>query len=173
MLKYLKRHWLIAAAAASCVAIGGFGYAWAQGILPLASPTGSELVTVLPIQPNGSPAATQATVTLNQIRNSSGYQLLAAASGTISPTNAINTLAINAQPAASTTINTPAAPFDGEFFQVCNVSNAAWVTNTVTLAPAAGSSFNTGVVTALTTLGARTCEELLFDLATTTWYQIR
>jgi len=157
------------AALACGLVIGGIGIALGQaGWQQIVSPTGTEQVHV-----NNPSSANNNFVALNSIRNATGYQLLASASGTIAPTNAVNSLLINAQPATGTTINTPASPYDAELFQVCNATNAAWATNTVTLAAASGSSLNTGTTTALTTLAAHACEELQFDLANTTWYQVR
>lgn len=154
--------------------IGVAGYAWAQGFPGYISTIqGNELVTVQEVQPNGQQSPLVNIVTTSQLRNSTGYQLLASASGTNNFTNIVNDVLVNAQPAASTTFNTPASPYDGELFAVCNVTNAAWATNTVTLAATSGSTLNTGTTTALTTLAAHTCEELQFDVATTTWYQIR
>jgi len=156
------------------VAIMAVGYALAQGIVPLSSPTGTERITVQPIQPNGQPGVIPAEIALNQIRNATGYQLLSTAtSGTFNVTNAVNSFLIAVQPNGTTTINTPASPFDGELFQVCNVSNATLTGQTVTLAATAGSTLATGVVTALGGLTPRNCEELQFTLSNTTWYQLR
>jgi hypothetical protein len=132
--------------------------------------TGNETLTAS----IGGPQGTSFFVPVAQLRNATGYQLISAAtSGTITPTNAVNSLLIAAQPSGSTTINTPPAPYDGQLFQVCNVSNAAFAVQTVTLAASTGSSLATGVTTALTTLAARTCEELQYTTTSTTWWQIR
>jgi hypothetical protein len=163
------RRFRVAALVAVAVLAASVGFALSQtGSLQIVSPTGSEQIAV-----NVPASAYNNFVLLNQIRNASGYQLLASASGTIAPTNAVNSLLVNAQPASGTIFDTPSSPFDGETFQVCNVTGTAWATNTVTLAAASGSSLNTGTVTALTTLAAHTCEELQFDIADTTWFQIR
>lgn len=162
---------LLVGAALSALAI--IGIAVAQTGVFTAAITGNETWSV----GNGAGGPSY-FMSLNQARNTTGYQLLAAASGTVAPTAAVNSLLVNAQPANSTTINTPissptALLSDGQLFQVCNVSNAAWVTNTVTLAASTGQSFATGVTTNLTTLAARTCIELQYVLSTTTWYQVR
>lgn len=165
------RKYLIGACGLAVIAAAGF--AWAQGIIPLTAPVGSELLTVYPLGPGGGPGGGQAQVSLSQLRNATGYQLLASASGSNTPLNTVNQVLVNAQPAASTTFNTPASPYDGELFSVCNVTSSAWATNTVTLAATSGSTLNTGTTTALTTLAAHTCEELQFDVSDTTWFQIR
>jgi hypothetical protein len=126
----------------------------------------------------GSPGGSSAYITLSQVRNTTGKQLLGSASGTIAPTTNVDNLLVNAQPAASTTINTPigtgANPplTDAELFAVCNVTGSAWATNTTTLTAAAGQSINGGSIT-LTTLASHTCVELQYDLPSTTWYQVR
>src|SRR6266852_1084981 len=110
--------------------IAAAGYALAQGIIPLASPTGTELIYVLPIQSNGQPAATQAQITLNQMRNTTGY-LTVPTGGTVTctPTNAVNNLiAIGAIRTWNITLPNPA--FDGELFSIENSTAAAFTTNT-------------------------------------------
>jgi len=163
------RNFRLVGLAAIGLVLGTIGFALAQsGSYQIVSPTGQEQVQI-----NSASSAYNNTVELNTIRNSTGYSLLASASGTLTPTTDVNTLAVSAQPSTGTTIDTPAGPYDGELFQVCNVTSSAWATNTVTLAAATGSSLNTGTTTALTTLAAHSCEELLYDATTTKWYQLR
>lgn len=159
--------------AGALVALAFIGGAIAQGLFT-GGITGQETWSVSA----GGPGGPSTFINVNQIRNTTGYQLLAAASGTVAPTAAVNSLLVNAQPANNTTINTPISGTagiltDGQLFQVCNVTNAAWSTNTVTLAAATGSSLATGVTTTLTTLAARTCIELQYVASNTTWYQVR
>ncbi len=121
----------------------------------------------------GPGGTTTGFVCANVVRNSTGYQLLAAATGTITTTSAVNTLAVNAQPTGTTTFTTPPNPLaDGQLFQVCNVTASAWATNVSTVAAASGQTINGGAITT-TTLAAHSCVELIFVLSTTTWYQIR
>ncbi len=121
----------------------------------------------------GGPGGPSVFCTTNLMRNTTGYQLLAAASGTVQPTTSVNTLLVNAQPAASTAFTTPASPVpDGEVFQVCNVTAAAWATNASTLAAATGQTINGGTITT-TTLASLTCIELVYQLSSTTWFRIR
>jgi hypothetical protein len=120
------------------------------------------------------PGGPSAFVCSFQVRNSTGYQLVnAATSGTFSPTSLVNQFLIAVQPNGTMTINTPTVPFDAELFSVCNVSNAAFAAQTITLANSAGQTFATGLTTTLTTLAARTCVEIQYSLSNTTWYQIR
>ncbi len=160
---------------AGAMLAGAIGFALGQGSPGslVTSLQGNELVQIQGVQANGQPAPLINVVAASQLRNATGYQLLASASGTISPTNLVDNLLINAQPANGTVINTPSSPYDAELFAVCNVTSTAWATNTVTLSAASGSSLNAGTVTALTTLAAHTCEELTYDAANTTWYQVR
>jgi hypothetical protein len=147
--------------------VAGVALAQTAGTQLLKSLAGTEMIAL------DYPGSVAVETTVAAIRNTTGYQLLSSASGTIAPTNLVDNLLVNAQPAASTTINTPLLPYDAELFAVCNVTNAAWATNTVTLAAASGSSLATGVTTNLTTLAARTCEELQYVASNTTWYQVR
>lgn len=158
---------LIVGSALLLMGAAGIAFAQSSGTQIIKNLSGNEQIAV------DYPGAVSAEVTTGAIRNTTGYQLLASASGTIAPTNLVDNLLVNAQPAASTTINTPLAPFDAQLFAVCNVTNAAWATNTTTLAAASGSTLATGVVTSLTTLAARTCEELQYSASNATWYQIR
>lgn len=70
--------------------LGAIGIALGQGSFQIVSPTGSEQVQV-----NNPSSAVNNFVALNAIRNATGYQLLASASGTISPTNAVNSLLVS------------------------------------------------------------------------------
>jgi hypothetical protein len=158
----------------SLICIGS--YLFAQGVPGslLSSLAGNELVTVQAYQANGFPSPYNNVIPTSQLRNATGYQLIASAtSGTIAPTNLVNNLLLAAQPNGTTTINTPLSPYDAELFAVCNVTNSALSGQTVTLAAAAGSSLFSGTVTALGTLAAHGCEELQYDATTTTWYQVR
>ena len=171
MLKHLKRYWLIAAAAASCLAVGAFGYAWAQGILSLASPTGLELITVLPLQPNGQPAATQATVSINQIRNSTGY-LLVATGGTVNttvPNTADEVLATGAITTWNVTL--PTAPYDGELVAL-GAPGGAVTTLAVTATLPAGVTIVGTAVTTLATGGAAGVE-YSYSQSANVWYRVR
>lgn len=162
----MKRYLLAGAAA---LALAGAAYGQVTGLFSNIL-TGNETI----LASLGGPQGTSFFVPVAELRNATGYQLISAAtSGTITPTNNVNSLLIAAQPNGSTTINTPPAPYDGQLFQVCNVSNAAFAVQTITLAASTGSSLATGVVTALTTLAARTCEELQYTTTSTTWWQIR
>lgn len=121
----------------------------------------------------GPGGVTTGFICVNTVRNTTGYQVISSASGTVQPSVNVNTLAVNAQPAASTAFTTPALPVpDGQLFQVCNVTAAAWATNASTLSAASGQTIQGGAITT-TTLGAHNCVELIYQLSSTTWFQIR
>ena len=160
------------------LALGGVallipGAALAQAQLGYKTFLGTETIEMT----TGGPGGQSFYATVTQLRNTTGYQLLAAATGTIAPSAAVDNLLINTQPTGTTTINTPlnssTLPLsDAQLFAVCNVTGSAWSTNTVTLAAAAGQTISGGSVT-ITTLAAHTCVEFQYVLSTTTWYQIR
>jgi hypothetical protein len=105
------------------------------------------------------------------LRNSEGYTVLGGSIGVTPFTNLVGSVNVNAQPSATTYV-TPTNPFDGEVFQICNVTAAAWSTNVVTLTPATGSTINGGNIT-LTTLAANTCVQVQYQLSSTTWFRTR
>ena len=169
MQKHLKRHWLIAAAAASCLAVGAFGYAWAQGILALTSPTGTELITVLPLQANGQPAATQATIALNNARATTSSQLSTATTGTVVANALANRFIFNGSAPGTVTVDGPATPPDGSMIEIVNGSAGA--ATAITFATTDSSTIvGTAACGALTVGGS--CE-FMYIRSNTTWYRLR
>ena len=170
---------LISGGAAAAAA----GYAWAQGFpgISITSPSGAELIEVQGVQPNGQPSPIKNVVNINQIRNATGYLLVissATASGTVTVSSATNELLVNVQPNTSTwVLPSTSSVFDAEQFQFCNVSGAAFATNTINLVAGAGTNINTGSTSATsvsaTSLTSQTCIELAFANSTKQWYRIR
>lgn len=158
------------------VAIAAAGYAWAQGIPLLTSPTGTELITVLPIQPNGQPAATQAVVTLNQIRNSNGY-LLVPTGGTVAttvPNTAAKVIATGAITAWTVTL--PLLPFDGETVEIaCSGGAASAITVNATGGPSGVTIVGTAFTTSACASGGASAATAEWIYATTpnVWYRIQ
>jgi hypothetical protein len=147
------------------------GLALGQGIAALTSPTGTELITVQPVQPNGQPAATQATITLNNARATASY-VTTTVTGNVTIPPLVSRYIITAQPSAAT-ISLPASPVpDGDMVEIVNGTASAFATNTVTLAPNTGQTLVGGSIT-LTTLGAGASVELQYSLANNTWYRLR
>lgn len=93
-----------------------------------------------------------------------------AASFTIA--NNIATTILTAQPAVST-ITLPSSPVsNGAVVEIVNGTAAAFATNVVTIAPNTGQTILGGNVT-ITNLAQHASVEFRYNLANTTWYQIR
>ena len=178
----MKLHSSMTALMLGGAAAAASGYACAQqGLAPLTDPLGTEIITVYPLQPNGQAGGAQAGVTMNQISNRNGYALFtssATASGTITISTATDELLVNVQPNTATWVLPALTPlFDGEQFQFCNVSGAAFATNTQNILAGASTTINNGSTSvtsvSVTTLGSQTCLELVFSVQTKDWYRIR
>lgn len=153
-------------------AIAAAGYAWGQGIIPLASPTGTELLQVQPIQPNGQPGPFQVQVTLNQIRNATGYQLVATG-GTVNTTVPNTTAKLLATGAITTwNVTLPTSPYDGEMLEVACPGGTATVAMTATLP--AGVTIVGTAFTACTAGGvASVTAEWIYSTSANVWYRIQ
>lgn len=101
----------------------------------IASPTGNEQINVLPPSTGGVITSPNiVSVTINQIRNSNGYTLVAA--GTTVATQATNAAAVYLAIGAITTWNVtfPTAPEDGQMMKEgCPGGNVGTISNTATL----------------------------------------
>lgn len=171
MHKALK--WVIGAFAVS-VGVGCVASALAQPVTNL-QPSGNECWNA-----GQGPGGPSQFLCINQVRNTSGLSVntIALTNTVVQATTSMNTLAITAQPAASTTINLPANPVaDGQVFQVCNVTGSNFATNAAVLTPSSGQSLGVGgnqlTNISLTTLASKTCVEVVFQLSSLTWFQIR
>lgn len=161
----------IAALAGLALAAGAVLYARAQGIVPLASPTGTERITVQPIQANGQPGATPAEVSLNQIRNATGY-LLVGTGGTVNttvPNTADEVLATGAITTWNVTL--PTAPEDGQIVAL-GAPGGTVTTLAVTATLPAGVTI---VGTAITTIasGGAAGAEWIYSATNNIWYRVR
>ena len=137
---------------------------------PVTWPTlnGTEVVRIA-----ASPGGMEAWGTVNDLRNTTGKTVVAAATGTITQTADTNLYLVNAQPANPTVFQTPSGVVpDGALFSVCNVTASPWATNTSSVQPASGQTIQGGNITT-TTLAANTCVSIVYQLSTTTWYRIR
>lgn len=82
-------------------------------------------------------------------------------------------LLVNAQPSAAT-FTLPASPIpDGALIAVCNVTNAAWVTNAVAFGANTGQTCGAPCTTAFTTLAAGSCAQVQWNQSQATWYRVR
>lgn len=159
----LKRY--LAAAAAIAVIATGVALAQVPGLF-IASPKGTEQINVL------NAGAQIATVTLNQIRNAAGIQLVA--TGTTVNTTVPNTVAKLLATGAITTWNVtfPLAPYDGEMLEVACPGGTATVAMTAT-APSGVAVVGTAF-TACTSGGAgANTAEWSYSIGANTWYRIQ
>jgi hypothetical protein len=166
MRNLISRYWLMTV---GLLAVVAGGYAWAQGIIPLASPVGTELLTVYPLAPGGGLGGGQAQININQIRNATGYQLSSLTSGALTLPTSTNRLILTAVVSGALAVTTPASPFDGEMVEIVNGSGSAF-TATVTLTANSGQTVNSGAVA---TLAANASAEWQYVSSTTTWYRLR
>lgn len=171
MFGFIRRHAFALAALA-----GGFaaaGYAIAQqgsGGYPIPSPLGTEQIEVYA---GASPLIN--TVTVDQIRNTAGAQLVGVTSGALNLTTHVGNLLINGQPSAPLTITLPASPVpDGQIVTILNSTGSAFATQAITVQAASGQTLSAAASgTTLTTLASHASVEYHYALSTNTWYQLR
>jgi len=112
-----------------------------------------------------------------QTRASLGYlNAGTTTTGTVQLIAQQNAVMFTGQPSAGLTLNLPLVGggiTDGQFLFFCNITNAALVGQTITIAAVAPATITAGVTTTLTTLAARTCVKLFYVAATTSWGQIQ
>jgi len=166
-VKQTVRNLLITAAAAASIAAS---FAFAQGIVSLTSPVGTELVTVAPIQSNGQPGAIPAQVTINQLRNTTGYLLSAQTSGTLATTVAVDNLLLTGA-VGTLTVDVPPSPSDGQLFSINNASGSNF-SGTITVASTDSSTFVPSSPT-ISNLAANSSQEWQYTAASKVWYRIR
>jgi hypothetical protein len=169
MRKYLFGLFGLAALAAA-------GFAWAQGIIPLASPVGTELLTVYPLSPTGGLGGGQAQVNFNQIRNTSGT-LLVGAGTTVNTTvpNSAGKVITTGAISTAWNVTLPTAPGDGQTVALaCTGGAAAAVTVAATL-PAGVGLVGTAFSGATCAAGGAAAAgvEYVYVLSTNTWYRIQ
>jgi hypothetical protein len=174
MMKITQNRFVAASIGLMLLIAGGIGYVAAQvpGLF-IASPTGLEQINVL--VPSTGTLTTNPqtqTVTLNQIRNASGYTLVP--TGTTVNTTVPNTSSKLLATGAITTWNVtfPLAPYDGEMLAVACPGGTATVAMTAT-APSGVTVVGTAF-TACTSggVGANTAE-WEYSLSANVWYRIQ
>lgn len=166
-MKMIFRHFRVAAFVALGLLAGAVGGALGQaGWYQIISPTGAELVQALV-----NASAYQNYVTINQIRNTTGYLLTSVATGSLTATTNANRYIFTAALSGGVTLTTPAttALADGEMIEVVNGTGSAF-TQTITLTAASGQTVNSGAVA---TLAAGSSAEWQYAASTTTWYRLR
>lgn len=159
---------------AALLVLGVAALAQVPGLF-IASPTGLEQINVL--APNtGSGGAITApqvtTITVNQIRNAAGTQLVATG-GTVN-TTAPNTISKLIATGAITTWNVtfPTAPFDGLSLAVACPGGTATVAMTATL-PAGVTIVGTAFTACTSGGAAANTAEWIYSAAANVWYRIQ
>lgn len=111
--------------------------------------------------------------TINQVRNSSGHQLVATGTTVASaPTNAVgNLIATGAITTWNVTLPNPA--FDGEVFSVVNGTGSSFSSNTTVTATTTPQNQTLAQTYSSQTLSAGASAEWQYDYATLTWYRMR
>lgn len=136
----------------------------------LASPVGTEQINVL-VPSTGtvvtSPQIT--TVTINTIRNTTGYLLSTATTGTVVTTAATNDLILTAA-ATTLTVDLPPSPPDAQLFSVNNGTGSNF-SGTITVATTDGSTIANGATA--TNLSAASGQEWQYTSASKIWYRLR
>lgn len=161
----ILRHVRIPAVVAAGILIGAVGGALGQaGWNQILSPLGTEAV-----QTFVNASAYQNYVTINQIRNTTGYQLTAATTGTVNTTTATDNLIFTAA-ATTVTVNLPPNPPDGQIFSLNNGTSSNFV-GTITVATTDGSTIANGA--AATNLGSAGSQEWQWTAASKIWYRLR
>lgn len=163
----------LALAAVTFGTIGLVSYAVAQvPTLFLTSPIGTEQIDVIvPSTSSVTIAPQKVSLQLNVIRNTTGYQLSAATSGTVTTTLATNNLLLTAA-AATLTVNVPPSPADGQLFTINNATGTNF-SGTITVASTDSSTFVGLNATSITNLAASTGAEYTYTAPTKIWYRVR
>jgi hypothetical protein len=167
MLRFIRRHLIACAVLAAGIAAAGYAWAQSAGGYPIASPAGTEQIKVY----SGSSPVIN-TVTINQLRNATGYMLTSTAAGAVSPamTLAADNVIFTAALTGAVSLPLPASPPDGYIMSVVNGTSAAF-TQTVTLSTTDGSTFANGNTAA--SLAAAGSQEWQYAAASKIWYRMR
>ncbi len=170
MWSFVRRHAL--ALAVLAIGLAAAGYAWAQGWpgYLLSSPLGTEQIEVTGILGNGTQSPVKNAVLLNTVRNTTGYQISAATSGTITTTPATDNLLLTGA-VGTATVDVPPSPPDGQLFAICN-ANGSPFSGTITVASTDSSTF-VPASPSLASLAASTCAEFQYTALSKVWYRVR
>jgi hypothetical protein len=139
--------------------------------LALVSPTGTEQINVL--VPSTGTIVTNPqiqTVTINQVRNTTGYQISSATTGTIVTTTATDNLLLTGA-VTTATIDVPPSPPDGALFSITNATTSNF-SGTITIASTDSSSF-IPTSPSISNLAQQTGQEWQYVKSSTTWYRVR
>jgi hypothetical protein len=160
------RHVRVAAFVALGMLAAAVGGALGQaGWYQIASPTGLET-----LQAFLNASAYQNYVTINQVRNTTGYLLSPAITGTVSLTSNTNRAIFNTATLGTVTLNLPPNPPDGQMAEVVNGTGAAFTTG-VTVATTDGSTLVGAASTGA--LAASGSVEWQYTAPSKIWYRLR
>lgn len=161
----LFRHLRVATFVALGILAGAIGGAMGQaGWYLIASPAGTEL-----LQAFIPASAYQNYVSINQVRNSTGYQLTASTTGTVTTTTATDNLIFTAA-ATTVTVNLPPSPEDSAIFSLNNGTSSNFV-GTITVATTDGSTIANGATAV--NLGSAGSQEWQYTAPGKLWYRLR
>lgn len=150
----------------TCLLLGATGAVLGQaGWSPITSPTGSELVQLFL-----NTSAYQNYATVNQLRNSTGYLLSAATSGTVVTTLSTDNLILTGA-VGTLTVDVPPSPEDGQLFAINNGTTSNF-SGTITVASTDSSTFLPTSPT-ITNLAQQTSQEWQYTAASKIWYRLR
>ena len=169
MFKHSWHKFLFGAVASVALLVG---YAVAQvPALFITSLTGNEQINV--IEPATGSVVTGPqilTITANTMRNTTGYLISAATTGTITTTAATDNLLLTGA-VTTATVNAPPAPSDGALFSINNATLSNF-SGTITVASTDGSTFLPTSPT-ITNLAQQTSQEWQYTATSKIWYRIR
>jgi len=136
----------------------------------LSSLTGTEQINVL-IPSTGLPTTSPRTtvVTSNTLRNSTGYQISSATSGTVVTTTATDNLILTGA-VGTLTVDLPPSPGDGALFSLNNGTSSNF-TGTITVATTDSSTIANG--STAVNLGTAGSQEWQYTASGTVWYRLR
>ena len=134
------------------------------GTTVITSPTGNEIITLAGTGPQIQ------SVTMNQMRNSTGYQLTTTTTGTVNTTVATDNLIFTAAQTGAITANLPPNPVDGQLFSLNNGTGSNF-SGTITVATTDGSTIANGATAV--NLGAAGSQEWQYTLPSKIWYRLR
>ena len=138
----------------------------------IASPTGLEQINVYVPSTGGIVTNPQtSTITINQIRNATGY-LLVAAGTTVTTAMATTAQTLIAQGAITTwNVTLPPSPFDGELAKIaCPGGNVGTLTITAAATPTGTTIVGTNPTTCTASSGSGS--QFQYSLSANVWYRV-
>ncbi len=110
------------------------------------------------------------TCTANILRNTTGYQISSATTGTIVTTTATDNLLLTGA-VTTATVDVPPSPSDGQLFSINNATTSNF-SGTITVASTDGSTFLPTSPT-ISNLAQQTSQEWQYTAGSKIWYRVR